>query len=105
MELVHLVIDGFPHLDEQEYLGQLEMYIKNGWALILKNRDTAVGIMALQEQTGSIDFFGVHPQYRNCGITKAFCHKSKLITGQTIFRADSALVSTNRATKTVSTKV
>ena len=76
MELVHLVIDGFPHLDEQEYLGQLEMYIKNGWALILKNRDTAVGIMALQEQTGSIDFFGVHPQYRNCGIAKAFCDKA-----------------------------
>ena len=64
IELVHLVIDGFPHLDEKQYLKQLQKYIRNKRALILKDADTAIGIMAIHEVTGSIDFFGVHPQYQ-----------------------------------------
>lgn len=32
--------------------------------------------MAFNEITGSIDFFGVHPQYRKRGIAKAFCEKA-----------------------------
>lgn len=76
MELVRLVIDGFPHLDEEQYLGQLREYIRNRRALILKDGDTAVGIMAFHEMTGSIDFLGVHPQYRKKGIAKAFCEKA-----------------------------
>ncbi len=76
MELVPLVIDGFPHLEEKQYLEQLQEYIKNKRALILKDADTAIGIMAFHEVTGSIDFFGVHPQYRKSGIEKAFCEKA-----------------------------
>lgn len=76
MELVHLVIDGFPHLDEGQYTGQLREYIRNRRALILKDAHTAVGIMAFNEMTGSIDFLGVHPQYRKKGIAKAFCEKA-----------------------------
>lgn len=76
IELVHLVIDGFPHLDEKQYLEQLQEYIKNKRALILKDTDTAIAIMAFNEVTGSIDFFGVHPQYRKRGIAKAFCEKA-----------------------------
>ncbi len=76
IELVHLVIDGFPHLDENQYLEQLQEYIKNKRALILKDADTAIGIMAFNEVTGSIDFFGVHPQYRKRGIAKVFCEKA-----------------------------
>ena len=73
---ITLVIDGFPHLDEKQYLEQLQEYIKNKRALILKDADTAIGIMAFNEVTGSIDFFGVHPQYRKRGIAKAFCEKA-----------------------------
>ncbi len=76
MDLVHLVIDGFPHLDEEQYFEQLREYIRNRRALILKDADTAVGIMAFNEMTGSIDFLGVHPQYRKKGIIKAFCEKA-----------------------------
>ena len=76
MELVHLVIDGFPHLDEKQYLAQLQESVKSKRALILKDADTAIGIMAFNEITGSIDFFGVHPQYRKRGIAKAFCEKA-----------------------------
>lgn len=76
MELVHLVIDGFPRLDEKQYLEQLREYINNKRALILKDVDTAIGIMAFHEITGNIDFFGIHPQYRGRGIEKAFCDKA-----------------------------
>lgn len=76
MKLARLVIDGFPHLDEEQYLEQLQDYIRNRRALILKDADTAVGIMAFHEMTGSIDFLGVHPQYRKKDIAKAFCEKA-----------------------------
>lgn len=76
IELVHLIIDGFPHLDEKQYTEQLQEYIRNKRALILKDTDTAIGIMAFNEVTGTIDFFGIHPQYRKRGIEKAFCKKA-----------------------------
>lgn len=76
MELVRLVIDGFPHLDRRQYLRQLQDYIKNKRALVLKDAGMATGIMAFNEVTGSIDFLGVHPQYRKRGIEKAFCEKA-----------------------------
>lgn len=76
MNLVRLVIDGFPHLDETQYQQRLQESIRRRRALIVKDADTAIGIMALNERTGSIDFLGVHPQYRNQGIEKAFCEKA-----------------------------
>ena len=76
IELVHLVIDGFPRLDENQYLEQLQEYIKNKRALILKDDNRAIGIMAFHEATGNIDFFGVPPQYRKRGVAKAFCEKA-----------------------------
>ena len=76
MRLVRLVIDGFPHLDEERYAGQMRQCIENSRALILKDDDIAIGIMAFDERSGSIDFLGVHPQYRNRGIAKAFCEKA-----------------------------
>lgn len=76
MRLVRLVIDGFPRLDEKQYLERLQEYIQNRRAWILKDRDTAIGVMAFHEKTGSIDFLGVHPQYRKRGIARAFCEKA-----------------------------
>lgn len=76
MELVRLVIDGFPHLDEKMYQKQLKDCIRDRRALILKDGHTAVGIMEFCEVTGNIDFLGVHPQYRKKGIEKAFCEKA-----------------------------
>lgn len=75
MALVRLVIDGFPYLDEEKYIAQLWEYIERKRALILKDTDTAIGIMAFHEETGSIDFLGVHPQYRKQGIARAFLRK------------------------------
>ncbi|MEY8338146.1 GNAT family N-acetyltransferase [Lachnospiraceae bacterium 62-35] len=75
IHLVHLVIDGFPYLDEEKYMIQLQEYIDHKRAFILKDAETAIGIMAFNEKTGSIDFLGVHPQYRRQGITRAFLEK------------------------------
>lgn len=76
LELVRLVVDGFPRLDERQHLEQLERYIQEGRAQILKDGDAAIGIMAFHETAGSIDFLGVHPQYRQKGIEAAFCKKA-----------------------------
>lgn len=72
IKLVHLVIDGYPHLDEADYLQKLNDSIMKKQALILKDMDTVVGIMAFSYDTGSIEFMGIHPQYRRRGIQKAF---------------------------------
>lgn len=44
MELVHLVIDGFPHLDEEQYLEQLREYIRNRRASCFSRRGMAACI-------------------------------------------------------------
>lgn len=75
MELVYLVVDGFPYLDEEMYLARLRDYIDHKRALILKDKDMVVGILLFWEETGRIDFLGVHPQYRRLGIAKAFLRK------------------------------
>lgn len=75
MELVRLVVDGFPYLDEQEYLPVLRLRIRSREALILKDQDMAAGIMLFSYERGSIDFMGCHPLYRKKGIPKAFLDK------------------------------
>lgn len=76
MDLVHLVIDGFPYLDEKEYLEKLQQYIAHKEAFILKDKNIAVGIMAFHKTTGNIEFLGIHPQYQQEDIAKAFLKKA-----------------------------
>lgn len=75
MELVRLSIDGYPHLNENEYLESLSQSIENKEALILRDINQAAGIMAFSANTGIIEFLAVHPQYRDQGITKLFLNK------------------------------
>jgi AraC-like DNA-binding protein/GNAT superfamily N-acetyltransferase len=75
IDLVRLVIDGFPYLVEDEYIEELKECIAEKRALIMKDENIAIGIMAFSYDTGSIDFFGIHPQYRQQGIAKAFLNK------------------------------
>lgn len=72
MELVRLTVDGYPHLNEAEYMGNLHRYIAEKQALILRDEGMAVGAMGFSADTGNIDFLGVHPQYRSLGITGLF---------------------------------
>lgn len=75
LDLVHLVIDGFPYLDEEDYIVTIKKFINQKRALILKNDQIAIAVMAINYETGSIDFFGVHPLYRKYGIAKMFFDK------------------------------
>ena len=86
MSLVRLVIDGFPHLHEDEHITVLRQQIKKKQALILKDSGVAIGIMIFSYKTGSIEFMGTHPLYRQRGIPKAFLDKvmGELLGGKEI---------------------
>ena len=86
MELVNLTIDGYPCMNKAEYIENLHQYIADKKALILRDEGMAIGIMGFSADTGSIDFFAVHPQYRNLGITKLFLDKlvDELLYGREI---------------------
>lgn len=75
MELVQLTVDGYPCLDEVDYMEKISFYIADKRALILRDEGMAIGIMGFSTETGSIDFLAVHPQYRNSGIEKVFLDK------------------------------
>lgn len=86
MDLVRLVVDGFPCLNEEAYLGVLREKIRTRQALILKDGGVAIGVMLFSYDTGSIDFMGSHPLYRKKGIPKAFLEKvmGELLRGKQI---------------------
>jgi len=72
MDLMRQVIDGYPVMDEADYLEKLMIFIEEKRALVLRDQGILVGVMAFSNQTGSIEFLGVHPQYRRRGIQKLF---------------------------------
>ena len=72
MELMRLVIDGYPVMDEADYLDKLKIFIEEKRALVLKADGILIGVLAFSRQAGSIEFVGVHPQYRSRGIQKLF---------------------------------
>ena len=75
MDLVCLVIDGYPYLDESDYIQKLTDYIERKNALVLKNEGILIGVLAFSFDEGSIEFMGVHPQYRNRGVQKILLEK------------------------------
>ena len=72
MELMHLVIDGYPVMDETDYLNEITKAIEEKRALILKEGNILIGAMTFSRNTGSIDFLGIHPQYRNQDLQNLF---------------------------------
>ena len=76
MDLVRLVVDGFPYLKENEYLDQLKESIQQKQALIMCDDNIIIGAMIFNNETGSIDFLGVHPQYRKHDIARAFLQRA-----------------------------
>lgn len=71
MNFVSLVIDGFPGFREEEHMEKLRGYIARKEALILRDGSTVIGAAACSKETGSIDFLGIHPQYRRSDAAKA----------------------------------
>ena len=72
MELMRLVIDGYPVMDETDYRNNLIECIDEKRALVLKAGDTLIGAMMFSYDCGCIEFLGIHPQYRRKGIQKLF---------------------------------
>ena len=72
MELMRLVIDGYPAMDEGAYLEQLRESIRAGHALVLGEGDTLAGALVFSTGPGRIEFLGVHPQYRRRGLQRLF---------------------------------
>lgn len=75
MQLVYLIVDGYPHFHENEYRQTLEREIRERRAFILKNDEMAIAVMSIHGDKKNIDFFGVHPLYRKMGIAKIFLDK------------------------------
>lgn len=75
MDLVSLVVDGFPYLIEKEYLETLKKCMIEKRALIIKDDTIVIGIMIFSYDNGNIDFLGIHPQYRKQDIAKAMLAK------------------------------
>ena len=86
MDLVRLVIDGFPNLIEDEHIRVLRQSIAERSSLIMTEGGIAIGIMMISYGTGSIDFLGVHPLYRKQGIARALLDRaiSELLEHQNI---------------------
>lgn len=72
MDLMRLVIDGYPVMDEADYLNEITKAVEEKRALILKEDHVLIGAMTFSRNSGSIDFLGIHPQYRNQEIQKLF---------------------------------
>jgi len=76
MDLVRLVIDGFPNLIEEDHIKVLRQSIAEGGSLIMIEDGLEIGIMMISYTTGSIDFLGVHPLYRKQGITRVLLDRA-----------------------------
>lgn len=72
MNLMRLVIDGYPVMNETDYLNAITRSIEEKHALILRHDQLLIGAMTFSAHTGSIEFWGVHPQYRRQGVEKLF---------------------------------
>lgn len=72
IDLMRLVIDGYPFLDEADYCNAISKYIDDRHAIVLYDQDLLVGAMAFSVRPGSIDFLGIHPQYRKSCIQALF---------------------------------
>ena len=56
MNLMRLVIDGYPVMDEDNYLAELEELLDEKRALVLREVDVLIGAMAFTCSPGSIEF-------------------------------------------------
>ena len=72
MDLMRLVIDGYPVMNEEDYLNEITRHIEEKHALVLKDDGILVGAMAFSDNPSCIDFLGIHPQYRKQDIQKLF---------------------------------
>ena len=57
---------------KQITLAKLKVSISEKRALVLRDKENLIGTLAFTYAPGSIEFLGIHPQYRNRGLQKLF---------------------------------
>lgn len=75
MDLVHLVVDGFPYLEENTYLYQLKQAIREQRSLLLQQDETIMGALIFDYENQHIEYLGIHPLYQKEQIILAFLDK------------------------------
>lgn len=73
MAFVRQVLDGFPGFHEEEHRESIRSSVRDGRVLLMRDGEVLIGAAAFscQAGAGSIDFLGVHPQYRHRGVAGA----------------------------------
>ncbi|QHI71674.1 helix-turn-helix transcriptional regulator [Aminipila terrae] len=111
LNLVHLAIDGFPNLRDEEHLTALKKYIASKRAFLITESDIAIGGMMFNSNTGSIDFLAVHPLYEKQAVFQTFLtvvagnlEKNKEISITTFREGDKADTGYRRILKTLGFK-
>ena len=86
LELARQCVDGYPCLDERDYLRWLRKSSREGQALIWKDGDMVLGAMGFSREMGTIDFLGIPPQHRKWGIAELFLRElaDRYLPGQEI---------------------
>ena len=72
MDLMRLVIDGYPVMNETDYQHAITQCIDEKRALVLRDGQLLVGALAFSANAGCVDFLGIHPQYRSHGLPGLF---------------------------------
>lgn len=72
MDLMRLVIDGYPVMNETDYQHAITQCIDEKRALVLRDGQLLVGALAFSANAGCVDFLGIHPQYRSHGLQRLF---------------------------------
>ena len=86
MELLRLVVDGYPVLDETDYLHKLKIFIRNRQALVLKNGDLLIGALALVFCRAVLNLWGYIRNTEKEGLQKIFWMRCwKIMSGSGYF--------------------
>ncbi len=75
MELVSIVRDNFPGINENQYRDGLEKSIENGEALTVWENGVLIGALAFSKISAELEFLAVHPDYRRIGVAKLLFQK------------------------------
>lgn len=70
LELLNQVVDGYPHLNEEEYKLYLNSAIDQREALVCEASGGLIGALTFSRAAGTIEFFGVLPPMRGRGVLK-----------------------------------
>ena len=73
MEVVRSSVDGYPYLNEKDYICRLRNYITKRCGIVLEKDSVIAGVMAFSvcsRETVHIEYLAVLPRYRKAGLYK-----------------------------------